>query len=269
MRKFFLLVVLGTAVCIALLHFVLFRTSKPRRGAVVILRGEHHPYIRHPFPAPYSGRRRRQNRSCVNKYYRQVTNSLKRSDQFIVQRLLGSTEYNRTITYEDDSAFPETPVNDLFPYSAFLITRDDEWHVDIIALVPTDKGRLNKIRQNTSCYIDVKAFTFSTPVAFRILDEHMAPLYSTAFVSCRYPPREKSVAVRVALATTETKTNFPVVEGAQSQPDRRCCGLVNENAEQALVPEEPDLPDIVRDYSLYVHRMRMLASPVMRAIEQV
>ncbi|KAH7943454.1 hypothetical protein HPB52_008712 [Rhipicephalus sanguineus] len=208
MSYLFRLVILGTAVCIVLVHFVLLRKSKPRRGAVLILRGQHHPYIRHPLPDFYAGRRRRRNSSCANKYDRQLTKALKRSDQFIVEKLLRSAEYNRTITYEDDSAFPRTAVNDLFPYSAFLITRDEEWRVDIIALVPTDEGRLNKIQQKTTCYIDLKTRTFSTTVTFNIVAEHMAPHYSTAFVSCRYPSREKSVAVRVALGTTGTKTDL-------------------------------------------------------------
>ncbi|KAL3225140.1 hypothetical protein MRX96_049355 [Rhipicephalus microplus] len=153
---FFLLVIFGTAVCTVLVHIVLFRKSKPHRGAVLILHGADHPYIRHPLPTLRAGRRRRQNRSCPNKYDRQVFNALKRSDQFIVQKLLRSAEYNRTIAYEDDSGFPTAPVNDLFPYSAFLVTRDDVRHVDIIALVPTDHGRLNKIQKKTACYVDVE-----------------------------------------------------------------------------------------------------------------
>ncbi|KAL1475682.1 hypothetical protein MTO96_037109 [Rhipicephalus appendiculatus] len=84
MRKLFRLVILGTAVCTVLLHFVLFRKSKPHRGAVLVLRGAQHPYIRRPIAARYAGRRRRQNPSCANKYDHPVTNALKRSDQFIV-----------------------------------------------------------------------------------------------------------------------------------------------------------------------------------------
>ncbi|KAH7985557.1 hypothetical protein HPB51_026799 [Rhipicephalus microplus] len=207
-HTFFLLVILGTAVCTVMVHIILIRKSKPHRGAVLILRGADHPYIRHPLPTLRAGRRRRQNRSCPNKYDRQVSNALKRSDQFIIQKLLRSAEYNRTIAYEDDSGFPTAPVNDLFPYSAFLVTRDDVWHVDIIALVPTDYGRLSKIQKKTACYVDVKTFTFSTTIAFNIVAEHMAPHYSTAFVSCRYPPREKFIPVRVALGTTGTRKDF-------------------------------------------------------------
>ncbi|KAH7964018.1 hypothetical protein HPB51_027747 [Rhipicephalus microplus] len=72
------------------------------------------------------GRRHRQNRSCPNKYDSEVSNALKPSDQFIVQKLLRSAEYNRTIAFEDDSGFPTAPVNDLFPYSAFLVPRHED-----------------------------------------------------------------------------------------------------------------------------------------------
>ncbi|KAL1446645.1 hypothetical protein MTO96_044508 [Rhipicephalus appendiculatus] len=75
MRKLFRLVILGTAVCTVLLHFVLFRKSKPHRGAVLILRGAQHPYIRRPIAARYAGRHssRRRSTSAMTSQGRDVT----------------------------------------------------------------------------------------------------------------------------------------------------------------------------------------------------
>ncbi|KAH7948869.1 hypothetical protein HPB49_002831 [Dermacentor silvarum] len=50
---------------------------------------------------------------------------------------------------------------------------------------------------------------------------------------------------------------------------RRCCGLVNEKAEQVLVPDEPDLPDVVKDYSIQAYMRQILASQVIAAIQKL
>ncbi|XP_070378869.1 uncharacterized protein [Dermacentor albipictus] len=203
MRKLFRLTTLGFAVCVVLIPFLLHRKLKTHRGTVLILRGGHHPYIRHNLHRLGT---RRMNRSCPNKYDRQVTNALKLSDQFIREKLLTSAHYNRTITYEDDSTFPKSAVNDLFPYSAFLNTSNDVRQVDIISIAPTHKGEHNKIQQRTTCYIDFENSTISTPVVLSYVFEHMKSSYGTAFISCRYPPHIRSVPVRVALATTGSRS---------------------------------------------------------------
>ncbi|KAH6943176.1 hypothetical protein HPB50_017124 [Hyalomma asiaticum] len=50
---------------------------------------------------------------------------------------------------------------------------------------------------------------------------------------------------------------------------RRCCGLVNEKAQQVLVPDEPDLPDVLEDYTIYLYSRRVLSSPVIRVMQKL